>query len=126
MISTLFNRRLWTRWATFAADSKGIYIANINFEFTYIPWSEVGETSVGYGWMGMQRVRSIILELNISDQLLNRIDQRPSIYITNTAVKNNYKKIRIGNQCRNVESSREKIEDIRRIAFSTTSKVGST
>ena len=107
----LFSRRLWHRWVIFAADRKGIYVWNMQFQYTYVPWSEVGESSVGYGWTGTERAKGVMLALNVSDDLWKKIDP----YST---MRN--KVLAIPNVCRNVEKIRVQIEKIRHDAMNLT------
>ena len=110
-LTALFNRNFWRRWVVFAADRKGVYIGNMRFIYTFIPWTDVGDSSIGYGRIGTSKIKCVLLELNISSNLWNIIQNtrfRDSVMGT--------KIYAISNSLRNVEKTRESIERIRSIA----------
>ena len=120
-IFTLFNRSLWRRRVSFAADCKGIYtkymprsdrkwihIGNTENAFLFVPWAEVGDSSVGYA-VG----ESSTGYAGVSDMT------------EKTVLRGKSKKFGIGSNLRNVEKTRENIEGIRRIAMTGTDIKGS-
>jgi hypothetical protein len=119
MLSALFNRNLWRRWVAFAADRRGVYFArdrSFDYPFTFVPWGEVGESSIGYTGLGYTTgQKTVILELSVSDELWNRIIYPRSGSFQNSS-KIGVRLLGIGNSCRNVKRTQQNIERIRRIA----------
>jgi hypothetical protein len=110
-MTALFNRNFWRRWVSFAADRKGIYIGNSRFEYIFIPWADVGDSSIGYGRIGKSKLKCVLLEINISGNLWNEIQRTNFGDLARGA--NIYA---LSNSLRNVEKTRESIELIRSIA----------
>ena len=124
MLSALFNRNLWRKWVAFAADRKGVYFAkNRGFDYTYtfVPWAEVGESSVGYAGLGRTTgQKTVILELIVSDELWSRICPNGTYQIPKK--EGGIRLLGIGNACRNVEETRQNIERIRRTSIDARKK----
>ncbi len=110
--SALFNRNNLRRWVSFAADRKGVYIGNMRYEYVFVPWSEVGEISVGYA----ARQKTVVLELKVPDETWHRIFPPHPLRVLDPSWRLDTRKFGIGNNCRNVARTRENIERIRRIA----------
>lgn len=109
MLAGLSSPNLFRRWVFFAADRKGIYIGNMRWEYIFVPWSEVGESSVGTA-----SSKPVLLELKVSDEVWRRIVPPHPLRVAGISGD---KKFAVGNQMRNVEKVREDIERIRRIAI---------
>lgn len=114
-VSALVSPRFWQKWVVFAADRRGIYIGNIHFLFTFVPWGKVGKCWVDYGWSGSDRVKAVFLELKITNDEFSKLLQRNHVFIARNSCGSSV--LGLPNMSRNPEKNREQIENIRNVAI---------
>lgn len=117
MVSALFNRNLWQRWVSFAADRKGIYIPDFRLEiYAHIPWSNVGSSSVGLAGLRW-RQKTVILEVKMSKEIIRPKSRSGPASFLQTLQDGEVMRFGLSHAGRNLEGTRQNIERIRRIAL---------
>lgn len=127
-ISVPFSNDMWKRWALFAADKKGCYF-RCNWKlfgkkdfYIFIPWENIGESSIGYVSDNDSTSKSVILKIMVSDDIWGKklttesYNPKWADFLKTQKDENGYRKFPLGNHCRNVEKTREAIEKMRSLS----------
>lgn len=103
----------WRSWVVFAADPRGVYLANIRREYVFVPWADVGPISVGVAGRGSNRQRTVILMLRMDAPTFERLLGKYQKRAVRDGDADGFVPYGIGNAMRNVEETRHRIESIR-------------
>ena len=109
--------RNWRRWVSFAADAHGVYFSNIHGDFTFIPWDDVGESSIGVVGGFENRHKTVILKIKVDKNTFEKILGGRVPNLLKSFVDNidhdGYRSIGIGNVLGNVSNLQKDIELLR-------------
>jgi hypothetical protein len=109
VMSGAFGQNFFRKWVRFAVDHKGGYFGNAKYEFTFVPWSEVGEVSIEHLSGGR---KGVLIELKVSDEVWSRIYPLHVMHGISGV-----KKFPIRDTGRKAEKIQDSIEQIRHIAM---------
>ncbi len=99
----------WRPLPVFAADRRGVYLVHRNGrDFTFVPWNRVGDMRVGFG-EGI--FRSVLVDVRMSGSEWHELAGYRGGGAD--AAVNEYRKVNIGNACRNPDNTLRRIEAIR-------------
>ena len=102
----------WRPLPVFAADRRGIYLVHRNGrDFTFVPWKRVGDMQVGFG-EGI--FRSVLVDVRMTGSEWHKLAGYRGGG-TDAAV-HEYRRVNIGNACRNPYETLNQIDAIRRAA----------
>jgi len=115
----LIHPKLWRRWISFAADQSGVYIVNFfTGDYTLIPWCNVVGIRIGVMRVQNDRLKTVILTLELDDVTWCRITGKSPVFINRKSSE-----FGIGNNLRNVENTYQEIRKIQSLANLTTGKL---
>lgn len=103
----------WRAWVVFAADRRGVYLGNIRRRYLFVPWGDVGPSSIGVAGRGSNRQRTVILPLRLSGAQFEALLGRYQPKAQRRADEHGFVPYGIGNALRDVEDTRNRIEAVR-------------
>lgn len=106
----------WRAWVVFAADRRGVYLANARRHYLFVPWADVGPSSIGVAGRGSNRQRTVILPLRLDADRLERLLGRHQRRATRVADAAGFVPYGIGNAMRDVAATQRRIEAVRAAA----------
>ena len=114
----VFYPRNWRRLVGFAADINGVYFCNIHGDYTFIPWKNVGESSIGIVGGFKNKQKTVILKIRVDNETWERVrgGKTPKllqIFDTSGVDGDGYRSVAIGNAARNVHNTQREIEQLR-------------
>jgi len=110
------------KWVSFAADKQGCYLECKDRSYYFIPWKNVGKTSIGYiketSENPFSKSKSVFIEVIVQDSAWgNLVKPRMGItLLTMNKIENGYRNFPLGNSLRNVKKTLEEIEKIRALS----------
>lgn len=108
-----FHPRNWRRWVSLAADRRGVFVGSWRGRFHFVPWSDVGPSTVGVAGIGSNRQRTVILMLRVDDETWADLLGGRKRRVNAPADAQGFRPFGIGNAARDVEATRRALEALR-------------
>lgn len=108
--------RNWRRWVNLAADRDGVYIGTWAGRYHFVPWRDVGPSSIGVAGIGSNRQRTVILMLRVDDDTWGDLLGGRKRRVNAPADADGFRPFGIGNAARDVAATQQALEAMRRSA----------
>jgi hypothetical protein len=113
VLTAALSPRTWRVSRSFAADPKGVYFRTVSGQYLLVPWSSVGQSSLGSATFRVGIHRTVLLSVRVTDEEWGAlVGWRPSP-LKMAPDSGGYRKIGIGAQGSPPDIIQKRIEEIR-------------